>query len=161
MAGVPPPVVAVDRGRETGVVITVDMNSRLQRQAHADKPGLRRVAEAESRYREDLVRQFEDLTNGFNVIAQHADRTGAKAERLGRENTGLQSERGVDGGVEEPFQRAVRLLVAAELAELFEAARIAEKNEKPRRRANPRDICIGGGEPIAASAVLHPDGRGL
>src|ERR1044072_3555471 len=136
MAGIAPPVVVVDRGREAGVIITVDMNSRLQRQAHADKPGLRRVAEAEPRYREDLVRQFEDLANGVNMIAQHADRTGAKAERLGCENTGLQSERGIDGGVEEPFQRAVRLRVAAEVAELFEAARIAEKDEKHRRRAD-------------------------
>src|ERR1043166_4991785 len=143
MAGIAPPVVAVDRGRETGVVITVDMNSRLQRQAHADKPGLRRVAEAESRYREDLVRQFEDLTNGFNVIAQHADRTGAKTERLGRENTGLQRERGIDGGVEEPFQRAVRLPVAAERAELFEAFRPRPRNKqqstrRARRRAAQR-----------------------
>src|ERR1051326_8794703 len=161
MAGIAPPVVVVDRGRETGVVITVDMNSRLQRQAHADKPGLRRVAETEPRYGEDLVRQCEDLANGFNVIAQHADRTAAEVERLGRENTGLQGERGVDGGVEEPFEGTVRLRVAAEVAELFEAARIAEKDEKHRRRGDPRPVWNQGAESIAASAVLHPDGRGL
>src|SRR5207237_6493319 len=70
MAGVAPPVVAVDRRREAAVVVTVDMNSHLQGQAHADKSGLRRVAETQPRHREHLVGQGEDLTNGFNVIAQ-------------------------------------------------------------------------------------------
>src|SRR5207237_8576811 len=40
MPAVAPPVVAVDRGREAAVVVTDDMNRRLQRQAHADKSGL-------------------------------------------------------------------------------------------------------------------------
>ena len=161
MPAVAPPVVAVDRGREAAVVVTVNMNSRLQGQAHADKSGLGRVAEAQPRHREHLVGQDEDLTNGFNMIAQHADRAGAEPERLGRENAGLQGERGIDRGVEEAFQRAVRLFVAAHLAELFKAARIAEKDEKHRRRADPWHVRDQGGEPVAASAVLHPDDRGL
>src|SRR5947209_3215225 len=64
MPAVAPPVVAVDRGREAAVVVTVDMNSRLQGQAHADKSGLGRIAEAQPRHREHLVGQDEDLTNG-------------------------------------------------------------------------------------------------
>src|SRR5205085_10466416 len=88
MARVAPPVVAVDRGREAAVVVTVDMNTRLQGQAHADKSGLGGVAETQPRHREHLAGQGEDLTNGFNMISQHADRAGAKPERLGRQNAG-------------------------------------------------------------------------
>src|SRR5436190_1483578 len=40
MARIAPPVVAIDRGREAGLVVAVDMHRRLQRQPHADEAGL-------------------------------------------------------------------------------------------------------------------------
>src|SRR5207237_6255189 len=88
MARVAPPVVALDRRREAAVAVTVDLNGRLEGQAHADKSCLGAVAETQPRHREHLVGQGEDLTNGFNMIAQHADRAGTEPERLGRDNAG-------------------------------------------------------------------------
>src|SRR4051812_25220324 len=57
MARVAPPVVAVHRFFQPGIVVAVDMHGSLRRQAHADKAGLRRVAETEPRNREYLVGQ--------------------------------------------------------------------------------------------------------
>src|SRR4051794_38159872 len=61
MARVAPPVVAVHRLSQSGIVVAVDMDGRLRRQAHADKARLRRVAETEPRNREYLVRQFKNI----------------------------------------------------------------------------------------------------
>src|SRR6266540_347120 len=161
MARVAPPVVAIDRGGEPRVVIAVDMDRRVQRQAHADEAALGRIAEAQPGHRKHLVGQFENLTDHVNVVAQYTDRARAEPQCFRRERTGLQGERGIDRGVEEPFERAVRLFVAAQVADPLKPARVAEKQQKHRRGTDPRHVGKQRGDSVAPAAVPEPDRRGL
>ncbi len=51
--------------------------------------------------------------------------------------------------------------LAAQFAEPFEPPRVAEKDEKHRRRADPRHVGKQRGEPVAPVAVLQPQHRSL
>src|SRR5271163_778133 len=131
------------------------MDRRLEWQAHADEALLRRVAEAQPGDRKHLVGEAEDLGDLGDVVAQNADRTGAEAQRLGGEDAALQGQRRVDRSVEKPLERAVVEGMAAQRAEPLQASRVAEKDEKGRRRTDPRHVREERGEAVAAGAVLE------
>ena len=137
------------------------MNRRVQRQPHADKARLRRIAEAQPGHRKHLVGQLEDFRDFGDAITEHADRAAAEPERFGCQRAGLQGEGGIDRGVEEPFERAVGLAMAAQFAEFFEPPRVADKDQGYRRGADPRHVREQRRQPIAPDAVLQPDHRGL
>jgi hypothetical protein len=92
------------------------------------------------------------------VVAQHADRTGAEPQRLGRQRRRLQGERGIDRRVEEPFERAVRYRVRGDP---LEPPRIAEEDEEDRGVADPRHVGDQRSQPVALCPVLDPDHRCL
>src|ERR1700732_2156999 len=101
------PVIGIDSFGETLLVIKVHVHGGLERKAHADMSGGGRVADAQSRYRENLLRQTQYLGDRVGVIADEADRTAPETRGFGSQDEGLQDQGRVHGGVEKPLEAAV------------------------------------------------------
>ena len=99
--------------------------------------------------------------DGVGMVADDADRTTTETRGLGSQNKGLQDQRRVHRGVEEPLEPAVVRGVAADLADPLQAARIPAKDQKDRGDADPRHVRDERRKPIAQGAVPDPDHRGL
>src|SRR5215470_13368575 len=108
------------------------MDRRLERQPHTDMTGNSRVADAEAGDREHLVRETQNFADGGGMIANDADRATAEPDGFGRQNKALQDQRRIDCGVEESFELAVLLRVAAQFANSLQAASIAAKDQELR-----------------------------
>jgi hypothetical protein len=92
----------------------------------------------------------------MTLIGQHPRPT-----VFGSQYEALQDQRCVDGRVEESFQLAVLVDVAAQLADPLEAVGVAAKDQKFRRLSDPRHVGHERREAIAALAAPDPNDAGL
>jgi len=154
-------VVLDDALGQHAVVVAIAMHRHRARQAQADVAGFQRVADAEAGDRKDLVRQAEHRRDLVDLVAQHADRAAAQTGRFGREDESLHHQCRIDRGVEETFERAVGDRLGAHLADAFEPARIAEKDEEDRRVLDPRHRREQRADRGTGRRIGQPQQRGL
>src|SRR4051812_35585344 len=150
------PVIVINSSSEAPLVIMVHVHGRRERKAHADMSGGGGIADTQPCYREYLVRQTQDVGDRVGVIANDADRTAPETRDFGSEDEGLQDQRRVNRGVEEPFELTVLVSMAAQFADPLEAVGVAAKDQNFRRVSDPRHIGHQRRETIAAPAVSDP-----
>ncbi len=137
MSCISPAVVIVDRCGEFAVVVLIAMRRGETREAQADIALGLRVTEAEPRDRKDEIGQTENRRDLVDLVADHADRTGAEAGGFRAQDHGLHRERGIDACIEETFERSVPNRLAAHLADALQPPCITEEDEEHRRVCDP------------------------
>jgi hypothetical protein len=116
------------------------MRAYFEREAHADMAGSHGVPDAQPRYREDFVRQIQNLRDRGGMIANDTDRTAAETRSLSGQNKRLQDEGRINGGVKETFELAIPWTMPTHLPDPLEPVGIAAKHQENRCSTDPRHV---------------------
>src|SRR5215469_12696330 len=139
----------------------IGVHADLERKAQADMAGGRGIPDAQSGYREYLVREPQNFADRLGMVANDADRTAAETGGFGRKDKGLQHQGRVDRGVEEPFELPVSRVVPARFADALEPAGIAAEHQELRRSTDPWHVGDEMRQLVALRAILDPNDAGL